>query len=28
LERLDKDGSRSVGRFANGEFLASEFSVS
>jgi hypothetical protein len=26
LERLDKDGSRSVGRFANGEFLACEFS--
>ena len=28
LERLDKDGSRSVGRFANGEFLACEFSDS
>ena len=28
LERLDRDGSRSVGRFANGEFLACEFSDS
>ena len=28
LERLDRDGSRSVGRFAHGEFLACEFSDS